>query len=116
MWKTKLIALTVPVILITAPFLIAYADDLTIPNPLTGSDTFEQLIQNIANSVTKIAIIFASFAIVIIGFKFVMAAASGNTSGLTEARKMFLWVLIGTAIVVGAAQLADAVINFAKGL
>lgn len=115
MWKTKLIALTVPVILISAPFLMAHAQDINIPNPI-GSNSFQELIQNIANSVTKIAIIFASFAIVIIGFKFVMAAASGDSGGVKEGRKMFLWVLIGTAIVVGAAQLADAVINFAKGL
>jgi len=90
-------------------------NSVTIQNPIGASD-FYQLVNNIARAVTGIALVLATLAIVIVGFKFVMASVSGDASKLTETKKLLMWVLIGTAIVVAAAQLAGGIIGFVKGL
>lgn len=83
------------------------------PNPI-GSSTFADLVNNIAIAVRNIAIPFAVIAIIFVGFKFITASASGNQAELTSAKKLFVWVLIGTAIIVGASVLAQAVVNTIK--
>ncbi len=85
---------------------------VTIQNPIAAND-FNQLVGTIARAVTGIAMVLATLAIIIVGFQFVMASASGNEQKLTEAKKALLWVLIGTAIVVSAVQLAGGIIEFA---
>jgi predicted cobalt transporter CbtA len=78
--------------------------------------TILDLIESVISQLTPIAITIAIFAIVVIGFKFVVAAVQGNPTGVQEARKNLLWVLIGTAVVVGANALATAVQSFLSGL
>ncbi|MBI2122351.1 MAG: hypothetical protein HYT98_04485 [Candidatus Sungbacteria bacterium] len=86
-----------------------------IPNPIAYCD-FPSLLLAITTAVRNIGMVFAVLAIVIIGFKFIQASAAGNEGGIKEARKYFWWVVIGTAIVVGASVIAEAVINFVKGI
>ena len=90
--------------------------DVAIPNPIAPTNSFLQLIENISKAVTKIAMVLAVPAIVFVGFKLVIAAAQGNDTGLKDGKKMLWWVLIGTAIVIGASVLAQVVVNFAKTL
>jgi hypothetical protein len=92
----------------------AYA--LEIQNPIAPTSSFLQLIINISKAVTMIATPLAIAAIVFVGFKLVVAAAQGNDKGLQDGKKMLWWVLIGTAIIIGASVLAQVVVNFAKTL
>ena len=52
---------------------------------------------------TPIAILFLIFS----GFKFVMAR--GKPDGIKDAREMFIWTLVGIAILLGASLLAEIV-------
>lgn len=85
------------------------------PNPICAQ-TFLELIQSVAKAVRLIAVPFAVIAIIIVGFRFVAAAAGGKVEEVAKARKLFLWVLIGSAIIVGATILVEAVINTIKTL
>lgn len=111
-WKNKLPAWLIFAILGIADF--AYA--LEITNPISPVSSFPQLIDRIASALRTIVMPLAIAAIIFVGFKFVNAAASGNQAELTKAKTMLWWVLIGTAIVIGASVLAQAVVNFASGL
>ncbi len=92
-----------------------FAQGTTIPNPIQANN-FPTLILTIVNGIMLIGIPLAIIAIIFAGFKFIASATSGNEAGLKEARKMFLWILIGVAILVGARVIAQAVVNFAQGL
>jgi len=84
-------------------------------NPIT-SGTLEALIDTLASGILKLVMVLAPVFIVITGFRFLVAASTGNQAGLATAKKLFFWTLIGTAIIVGASVIAKAIINFAKGL
>lgn len=84
-------------------------------NPIT-SRTFEELIVKLSEGLLKLVFILAPVFIIISGFRFLVAASTGNQAGLTMAKKLFMWTLIGTAIIVGASVIATAIVNFAKGL
>src|SRR3990167_1144637 len=75
-----------------APFTHAQ----NIENPIDAT-SFEQLITSVADAVTEIALVLAGVAIIFAGFKFLVAGATGDEKGLATAKKMFFWVLIGTA-------------------
>ena len=94
------------------PYL-AYAahPPIVIKNPI-GTQTIEALIASVAGQLTQFALVLAVFAIVVVGFKLVFAAVNGDAAGITQARKMLWWVLLGTAIIVGAKLIALAVQNF----
>ena len=95
--------------------LAAHANAAEFQNPLT-SQTFGELINNISQAILKAALVLAPVFLIITGFRFITAAATGNEAGITTAKKHFYWTLIGTAIVVGASVIATAIINFVKGL
>ncbi len=80
----------------------------------TKSQDFAGILQGIADFVTTFGTPVAAFFIVLSGLMFV--AARGNAQKLEEARTMFLWVLVGTAIIVGAGPIASMIIDFAKKL
>lgn len=84
-------------------------------NPIC-SKSLEELIGAISAGVLKVALVLAPLAVLIAGFRFLIAASRGDQAGLSKARQLFMWTLIGTAILVGASVIATAVINFAKGL
>ena len=86
-----------------------------IGNPIEAQ-SFGQLVIGIADAVSKIAIVLAGVALIFAGFKFLTAGASGDTKSLQDAKKIFFWVLIGTAITVGATKLAEVVVNTVQGL
>ena len=68
----------------------------------------------IANYVGTIGLPVAAFFIILTGFMFV--SAQGNEEKLTEAHRMLVWTIIGTAIILGAPVIARMIINFAKDL
>ena len=85
----------------------------TIANPIV-SNTFEGLVNSISTQVMYIVTPFAVVAIIFSGLKFITASYSGSEGELKKAKDMFFWVLIGTAIVVGALVLAQAAVNTAQ--
>ena len=115
MWKSALYGSFLVAMLVVAPFALADCHGGGIPNPIKAC-SFPALISSLAKALRDIAIVLAPVALVIAGFKFITSATAGNQAGLTEARKMFLWILVGTAIVVGASALAQAMVNFAQKL
>jgi hypothetical protein len=82
-------------------------------NPL-ASQSFEALVQSLANWVTVIALPIAAIFIIYSGFLFV--TAGGNQAKVDAAKTTFYWTIIGAAIVVGAWALATAIVDFAQKL
>lgn len=100
---------TLAIFVSTASF--AFAKE--IPNPL-GVASFAELVKNLADAVTKIAIPFVVVFLIYAGFLFV--SARGNEKQLETAKKTFYWTIIGAAIVVGADALAHAAVNLVQSL
>ncbi len=80
-----------------------------LPNPLC-SQTFADLIANIAKIVAEIGLPIAAIAIIYAGFLFV--TAGGNEEKVTKARKTFYWTILGTALLLGAWAIAEAIKSF----
>lgn len=87
-----------------APFASA---ELT--NPL-NSQTFAELIANIAKIVAEVGLPVAAIAIIYAGFLF--ATARGNEEQIKTAKKAFFWAIIGTALLLGAWAIAEAIKEF----
>lgn len=90
--------------------------DTKIENPLGDVNTFDKLVLNSLKILTPLAFTFAVVAVIIVGFKFVVAAVSGNEAEYKSAKKALVWVLIGAAVAVGAYAIAQAVVESAKQL
>ena len=122
LWKTLLLYIVLLCGILTNSTLIVHAAEPTpqnieIQNPLgTQQMTIIDLIERITSQLTPLALVIATFSIIVVGFQFVIAAVQGNTSKIAEARKNLMWVLIGTAIVVAATVIATAVKTFLTGL
>ena len=95
--------------------LSATTQAIEFKNPIT-SPTLQDLIVKLSEGLLKLVFILAPIFIIISGFRFLIASSTGNQAGLTMAKKMFMWTLIGTAIIVGASVIATAIVDFAKRL
>jgi len=113
MWKTYLRLVAVVGMIVRVP--VAFAQTTEIENPI-GATSFEELVVSITAQLVPIAAVLATIAIVFAGFKYIVAAAKGNPAEIQKANKLLVWVLVGTAIVVGASVIANAVVQFAKEL
>ena len=80
-----------------------------LPNPLC-SQTFADLIANVAKIVAEIGLPIAAIAIIYAGFLFV--TAGGNEDKLKKAKTTFLWSVVGTALLLGAWAIAEAIKSF----
>ena len=107
--KTFLRIFTILAILISAFF--AHAEWYQIDSP-TNAKTFEALILGILNYIAPLTFALAAAAIIFAGFKYMMAL--GKPEAITKANKTLTYVLIGTALIVGAATIASAIINTIK--
>lgn len=96
-------------------FFAPYAYAQEYDNPLKVK-SIPTLVDQIAGYVLALALPIAVMVIIIVGFKFITASASGDTKGVGDAKKIFVWVLIGIAVVVGAKALSTAVVEFLKAL
>ncbi len=84
------------------PFTIFAADIKGIEDPTGGilGDNISETIKNMIGGLLKLAIPFLVLAYVYVAFLFVKA--QGAAEKLKEAKKAFVWLLVGTAIIVGA--------------
>lgn len=93
----------------------AWAVNLDVGN-FIKSDNLPSLIESVSGAIVKVGIPFAVFAFMIGGFRFVYSSARGDEAGLKSAKELLQWTIVGSIIVVGAAALVYAVVNFAKTL
>jgi hypothetical protein len=100
------------IILFKAPLVFAQTTE-GLENPIS-SDTFADLIKNIANIVVKVGIPLIVVFLVYSGFLFVTAA--GNEEKMAKAKNNFFWAIVGGAIIIGAYAIAEAIVQFAKTL
>jgi heme/copper-type cytochrome/quinol oxidase subunit 2 len=84
-----------------------------IKNPISVN-TLDDLIDQILGVVVQIGLPVVAVAIVYAGFLFV--TARGNETQLTNAKKAFLWTVIGAAIVLGAFVIKTAIKSTVEGL
>jgi len=84
-----------------------------LKNPLKYN-TFDQLVDAIADIIIKIGSVVAVIFIIYSGFLFV--TARGSDEQIIKAKSVFMWTVIGTAVLLGAAVIAKAVVNFVQGL
>lgn len=124
LWETSLLYATLVFGMLPSSILTIRAEEpaptaqnIKIENPLgEQTTTIQALLQSIISQLLPTILLIAVVAIIVVGFKFVVAAVQGDSGGLQQARKNLLWVLIGTAIVVGAWTIATAAITFFKTL
>lgn len=93
---------------------VAFADT-TYPNPIEAKN-FSDLIKTIAGAVQQIGTLLGTVAIIFVGLRYVIAAASGSAAKIQAATKMLWYVLIGTVVVVGASYLAQVAVDLVKTL
>ena len=117
-WKTFLLYLGLLCGMVGGAYSVRAApDSIPIANPLGPNvKTIPQLLVAVTTRLTPFVITLATFSILIVGFQFVFAVARGDQNGITKARTNFIWVLVGTAIVVGATVIVTAVETFLKTL
>ena len=86
-----------------------------LTNPLKVGD-IQALLLSIVDLAIFIGAIFAIFMFFWVGFKFVMAR--GNENELKKAKEMFLYIVIGTAILISSKVIVEVVKNtfIASGL
>lgn len=111
LWKTALQAGFGSAIFTSANFVSAQT---VIPNPI-AAQSFPCLIQTISLAAMQVAIPIAIVTIIFAGLKFIFAGASGNSAKVAEARKILMWAVIGTAVVVGSFVIANAAVELFGG-
>ncbi|MCR4281074.1 MAG: pilin [Candidatus Kaiserbacteria bacterium] len=93
-----------------ASVAIAYSatNDARLENPLNSAfSTVPDFISGVLRVVVMIALPIITIFIVFAGFKFL--AARGNSSKLDEAKKNFMWVIVGALLIMGAWVLATLI-------
>ena len=117
-WKTYLLTIAIFVMLLTGLTASASCHNLGgqfFDNPIQAC-SFKDLVLTISRAIRDVAIPVAVVSIIYVGFKMVLGAASGNQGEIASARKMLMYVLLGTALVVGSSVLAKAVVDFVQTL
>ena len=85
-----------------------------LKNPLGNVNTLDAFIQVIAKTAATLGGIIAVIFIIYSGFLFVKAR--GNPTEITKARETLKWTIIGTAVLLGAYIIAQAIISFFQNL
>lgn len=73
-------------------------------NPLGQTKTLDDFVVKITTAALKIGVPIAALFIMWAGFKYVTAA--GDEKAVKDAHKIFLWTIVGTAILLAASLLA----------
>lgn len=105
-WSVVSLAVFLPVMIARADVGPASGVSGGLPNPITAS-SFQDLIQKILRIVIDIGVPVATLFIIYSGFLFVKA--QGNPEKLKEAKETFFWTIVGTAVLLGAWVLAQAI-------
>lgn len=98
-------------IVMVLPFVVgAQCEDGQLCNPL-GTDSIWELFETLINDILVgiIAPIVVTLGLLWSGFNFI--TAQGNESKLAKARTQFLYVLVGSVILLGAAVILELVVG-----
>jgi len=79
----------------------------TFTNPLGSVNDLNSFLKLLLNFVTTLAIPLIVLALIYTGFLFI--SAQGNPEKLSTARRIFLWTIVGAAIILGANVLLSAI-------
>jgi hypothetical protein len=79
-----------------------------LSNPLKVN-SFTDLLYKVVDLLVFIGVIIAVFMFIFIGFKFVWA--QGNDKELAEAKKWFMYAVIGTAILISSKVIVEVIKN-----
>lgn len=82
-------------------------------NPLKVN-SIAGLIEAIAKIIFKIGFVVSAIFIIFSGLKFI--TARGNPEELKKAKSMFMWTILGTAILLGAVVIANVIQTTVQGL
>lgn len=85
--------------------------DTGLKNPIKY-DSFAGLVYALLSSVISIGWIVVVFALIFVGFKFV--TASGNPTKLDDAKRAFMWTIIGGVILLGSMGISAVICNTAQ--
>jgi len=81
---------------------------ITLDNPFSGGDSLLELLNTIINEIIfPIGGVLAILAFIYAGFKYV--TAQGDTTKIEEAHQTLLYVVIGTAILLGARLISEVI-------
>jgi len=87
--------------------------DLSGANPIKSGDIYS-LMAAILDFVVKIGAVVVVFFLIYSGFQFV--TAQGSEDKISQAKKNFMWTIIGALILLGAMTLSNVVCNTANQL
>ena len=88
-------------------------DGQIICNPLEAK-SFAEIVDKLADLIIQIGTPLATVFLIYSGLLFV--SARGNEKQLESAKETFKWTIIGTALIIGGAAIASAIIDFAQKL
>lgn len=77
-------------------------------NPLTVGSV-QELLPKALDIVAQIGLVVCTFFIILAGFKYV--TANGDPGKISDAHKILLWSVVGTAVLLGARVLASILSN-----
>lgn len=77
-----------------------------IQNPIKAHNVGE-LVNFLLSIVLQVGVPIAVIFLIYSGFLFIKAR--GNPEGISEARRAFMWTVIGTAVLLGASALAGVI-------
>jgi hypothetical protein len=86
-----------------------------IQNPLGDRNDLGEFLLYLVNEITKLGFYVVVFFIILTGFKYV--TARGNETEIRKAHAMFLWTVIGAAVLLGAmvfARVIEGTVNQLK--
>jgi len=107
-WKGgALMAIMMPVTVVADQHDASLNGGSTLQNPLKDISSFGDLIAAILDIVVKIGMPIAVLFIIYSGFLFV--TAQGSEEKLKKAKTSLLYTVLGTAILLGASVLANAI-------
>jgi len=81
----------------------------TIVNPLGPNTDLMTLIGKLLQIVAEIGAVVCIFFIIYSGFLFIKA--QGDPAELTKAKSVFMWSVIGAAVLLGASVIADMIVG-----
>ena len=91
--------------------LSSFAQTLTNPTSGAGINNVQDFVAAFLKAVVQISLPILTLFIVYAGFRFVFAR--GNPGALEEAKKNFLWVILGAILILGAWVLASLIASTA---
>ncbi len=108
-YRTNIYVAAAAVAFVLLPF-IASAQSQSLKNPANVPD-FQSFIANFLKAIVEISLPILTLFIVYAGFMFV--TARGNSEKLADAKRNFLWVILGAILILGAWVLATLIASTA---